>query len=823
MEQYLSGMEEGVANAAKREAASERKLAVAEEEATQAKAEQGKLEAKCREQATKLQRLRRKMSAEKEAASQAEEHAAEEAAAASVAGWEAQVREQAETIDTQSRKLRELSRQLAEHRVSRDNANAQAEQLGTENEQLRKKVASLESGIKEHTAERRKTDQLQRTLNTERERWADATAARNEQHEMEVNKMQAEFAKLLQERDAKIAQLSSRKDAASKRGGGSAASRGKTKKAAPQRSTAPRQSPKRARAQGPRRSARRSPQPEQRPPSAERRQPSAERRQPSAEPRAAPSSPALDRAKKLLKKAESFEKKTSGVGREIKRAGRDARRQRRQLSPEGPLANTRRNSRRTAASASPARANPPRRATASPPPPSRARSTSAGRARRHEASPVRSSTAPRTPRLTAKAEEQVERLYTNDVERRALWREQRAAEQAEAELGHLRPSSRRVDENAVKKRWNDIQQTQRRKAEWVAAEKAMREEQEAAALEDEHWKMSRQSKVGGRWHMEDGRDVGTRTHAWRDKKKAELLRKERELKRQQRLEERGSLGAPVMSKGSKEISKDLGTDVIARNEAFVEGRDAKIEGIQKQREEERAKQQQETITLGKNSATLVEQGRHKGSDVLSRNKDFQRDRQERLAAADFAEAEHDRRRQLSRSAQRAMQGKRRSSSPQPPSADSGTSMSPAEGNPEVDAEPEATTTQRRRVPMARAGAKSVFSRRRSVPQEQVSEHDRSYGSSAASRTSSGNSSVAFGSTYTPRRGGGGDSSGRQRSSVEELRSSSHHAEVVASVEEDPAPEPEHEPLLGDRRARQNSPVELSLRCVTDQRLALPFR
>ena len=52
MEQYLSGMEEGVANAAKREAASERKLAVAEEEATQAKAEQGKLEAKCREQAT---------------------------------------------------------------------------------------------------------------------------------------------------------------------------------------------------------------------------------------------------------------------------------------------------------------------------------------------------------------------------------------------------------------------------------------------------------------------------------------------------------------------------------------------------------------------------------------------------------------------------------------------------------------------------------------------------------------------------------------------------------------------------------------------------
>ena len=58
--------------------------------------------------------------------------------------------------------------------MSRDNANAQAEQLGTENEQLRKKVASLESGIKEHTAERRKTDQLQRTLNTERERWAGA-------------------------------------------------------------------------------------------------------------------------------------------------------------------------------------------------------------------------------------------------------------------------------------------------------------------------------------------------------------------------------------------------------------------------------------------------------------------------------------------------------------------------------------------------------------------------------------------------------------------------------------------------------------------------
>lgn len=45
-----------------------------------------------------------------------------------------------------------------------------------------------------------------------------------------------------------------------------------------------------------------------------------------------------------------------------------------------------------------------------------------------------------------------------------------------------------------------------------------------------------------RYHVEDGRDVGTRTHAWRDQKKSELQRKERELKRAQRQQERGSLG-----------------------------------------------------------------------------------------------------------------------------------------------------------------------------------------------------------------------------------------------------------------------------------------
>jgi hypothetical protein len=37
-----------------------------------------------------------------------------------------------------------------------------------------------------------------------------------------------------------------------------------------------------------------------------------------------------------------------------------------------------------------------------------------------------------------------------------------------------------------------------------------------------------------RYHVDDGRDVGTRTHAWHDEKKAELQRKERELKRAQK-------------------------------------------------------------------------------------------------------------------------------------------------------------------------------------------------------------------------------------------------------------------------------------------------
>ena len=346
VEQVLSGMEQQMADATRREedleisskaADAERKAAV--NEAAAARAEAKALDTKCREQATKLQELRRRQSAHKETVKQEQQRATEEALAEGVAGWEAQYREQAELVDTQGRKLRELSRQLAEHRVSKENAMREAETLRTENAQLRKTVSVLETEVKDHSAERRKAEQLQRMLNSERERAQAAVAARNEQHDMEVNAMKDEFAKLLEQRDKQIAKLTKQSSSDSKRDDdamttrnarvGNGGVRGKSHRSsavkaagATTRSGNPRQSPRRARAHAPARSSRSSPI--------------------TATPvedmatTNAPAIPEHSRAKKLLEQAENYERKTQGIGREIKRIGRDTRRQQRQLSPEGP-------------------------------------------------------------------------------------------------------------------------------------------------------------------------------------------------------------------------------------------------------------------------------------------------------------------------------------------------------------------------------------------------------------------------------------------------------------------------------------------------------
>lgn len=346
VEQVLSGMEEQMADATRREeeleissnvAEAERKAAVDEAAASRAEAEA--LDAKCREQATKLQQLRRRQSAQKETAMQEQQRVTEEALAEGAAGWEAQYREQAELVDTQGRKLRELSRQLAEHRVSKENTMREAETLRAENAQLRKTVSALETDAKDHTAERRKAEQLQRTLNSERERAQAAVAARNEQHELEVNAMKEEFAKLLEQRDKQIAKLTKQSSSDGKHNDdamptknarmSNGAARGKSHRPRAAKAAGvtthsgnPRQSPRRARAHAPARTSRSSPVTVT-----------------PVEDMAttnAPVTPKHSRAKKLLEQAENYERKTQGIGREIKRIGRDTRRQQRQLSPEGP-------------------------------------------------------------------------------------------------------------------------------------------------------------------------------------------------------------------------------------------------------------------------------------------------------------------------------------------------------------------------------------------------------------------------------------------------------------------------------------------------------
>lgn len=114
--------------------------------------------------------------------------------------------------------------------------------------------------------------------------------------------------------------------------------------------------------------------------------------------------------------------------------------------------------------------------------------------------PKRPSGSPaRHPRLSTKAEKQVERLYTNDVERREQWRAQAVAEKEAAESKQVRATSRRrpVKDEEVEKRWHDIQGAQRRKAEWIAAQKLKEEEMEEKELE-RHWVMSKGSAAGGK-------------------------------------------------------------------------------------------------------------------------------------------------------------------------------------------------------------------------------------------------------------------------------------------------------------------------------------
>ena len=176
------------------------------------------------------------------------------------------------------------------------------------------------------------------------------------------------------------------------------------------------------------------------------------------------------------------------------------------------------------------------------------------------------------------------------------------------------------------------------------------------------------SEFVARYHVEDGRDVGTRTQAWHNEKKAELQRKERELKRTQRQQVGLSLlyiliqalcssfftkrnclccvcrnvevsvrlddtrrkhttqnllhklcrnaGVPEMAKKSKAYTKDLNSDVIMRNEQFAEQRSAKLAEAKTTREEEQSKKQKEALALSKTSANLVSQGRY--ASTLSR-------------------------------------------------------------------------------------------------------------------------------------------------------------------------------------------------------------
>ena len=72
--------------------------------------------------------------------------------------------------------------------------------------------AALDAHQRDHAAERRKAEQLQRMLNSEHERAQSAAATRDEQHQLEVNAMKDEFAKLLEQRDKRIAKLAKQQD-----------------------------------------------------------------------------------------------------------------------------------------------------------------------------------------------------------------------------------------------------------------------------------------------------------------------------------------------------------------------------------------------------------------------------------------------------------------------------------------------------------------------------------------------------------------------------------------------------------------------------------
>ena len=64
-----------------------------------------------------------------------------------------------------------------------------------------------------------------------------------------------------------------------------------------------------------------------------------------------------------------------------------------------------------------------------------------------------------------------------------------------------------------------------------------------------------------------------------------------------------------MAKMSKAYTKDLSSDVITRNEQFIEQRTAKLAVAKTTREEELSKKQKETVALSKTSANLISQGR----------------------------------------------------------------------------------------------------------------------------------------------------------------------------------------------------------------------
>ena len=133
---------------------------------------------------------------------------------------------------------------------------------------------------------------------------------------------------------------------------------------------------------------------------------------------------------------------------------------------------------------------------------------------------------------------------------------------------------------------------------------------------------------------------------------------------------------------------------------------------------------------------------------------------------------------------------------------------------------DATDSIRRTPPRSTrpASSGSVFARGRASKQRQTPSRRTSL-SPAASRTSSGETAVAFGSTFSPKTGARMDNQESPRS-IGRLRQASAHSDISASAESEQAAGVDRRSPLGNRRPRQDSPVERSLRCVLPRVLTI---